>query len=163
MVKDYVIQVYAAAYPPKELIMATWPANGDTDWNTKMLAYLAIEHEADGSHKIQTILTDAEGQFVYANLDGSPTKIYTKYFTGTMDGDSSTSVAHGITGVDKILSVAASVFSTNDSTYRFSEIFNSASATIALTGKYDATNVILDGIGSTLQSQKYRIKVEYIL
>jgi len=31
--------------------MATWPANSDTDWNTKMLAYLAIEHNTDGTHK----------------------------------------------------------------------------------------------------------------
>ncbi len=31
--------------------MATWPANDDTDWNTKMLAYLAVEHETDGTHK----------------------------------------------------------------------------------------------------------------
>ena len=31
--------------------MATWPANGETDWNTKMLAYLAIGHNTDGTHK----------------------------------------------------------------------------------------------------------------
>ncbi len=30
--------------------MAEWPASGNTDWNTKMLAYLAIEHETDGTH-----------------------------------------------------------------------------------------------------------------
>lgn len=30
--------------------MATWPASGETDWNTKMLAYLAIGHETDGTH-----------------------------------------------------------------------------------------------------------------
>lgn len=28
-----------------------WPANGETDWNTKMLAYLAIGHNTDGKHK----------------------------------------------------------------------------------------------------------------
>lgn len=31
--------------------MATWPANGATDWNTLMLAYLAVEHNTDGTHK----------------------------------------------------------------------------------------------------------------
>lgn len=31
--------------------MANWPANGDTAWNTAMLAYLAVEHETDGTHK----------------------------------------------------------------------------------------------------------------
>lgn len=28
-----------------------WPANGETDWNTKMLAYLAIGHNTDGTHR----------------------------------------------------------------------------------------------------------------
>ena len=30
--------------------MANWPANGDTDWNTKMLAFVHAEHETDGTH-----------------------------------------------------------------------------------------------------------------
>ncbi len=30
--------------------MAEWPANGVTDWNTKSLAYLAVEHTTDGTH-----------------------------------------------------------------------------------------------------------------
>ena len=30
--------------------MATWPANGVTDWNTEMLAYLAVGHDTDGTH-----------------------------------------------------------------------------------------------------------------
>ena len=28
-----------------------WPANGETDWNTKMLTYLAIGHNTDGTHR----------------------------------------------------------------------------------------------------------------
>lgn len=30
--------------------MAEWPASGVTDWNTKMLAYLAVGHNTDGTH-----------------------------------------------------------------------------------------------------------------
>ena len=45
-----VIQVSAEAYPFKEFIMAVWPANGEVDWNTKMLANLAIGHATDGTH-----------------------------------------------------------------------------------------------------------------
>lgn len=30
--------------------MATWPANGATDWNTTMLAWLAVEHNVNGTH-----------------------------------------------------------------------------------------------------------------
>ncbi len=40
--------------------MATWPANAETDWNTKMLAYLAIGHDSDGTHKKSQMLTDME-------------------------------------------------------------------------------------------------------
>ena len=32
--------------------MASWPVAGETDWNTKMLAYLAIEHNTDGTHSM---------------------------------------------------------------------------------------------------------------
>lgn len=38
--------------------MAEWPANGDTDWNAKMLQYLAIEHNTDGTHKDTTWTLD---------------------------------------------------------------------------------------------------------
>ena len=31
--------------------MANWPATGDTDWNAKMLAYLAISLNTDGTPK----------------------------------------------------------------------------------------------------------------
>lgn len=31
--------------------MATWPADGTTAWNTAMLAYLAVDHNTDGTHK----------------------------------------------------------------------------------------------------------------
>lgn len=29
--------------------MANWPANGEEDWNTKMLANLAVSHETNGT------------------------------------------------------------------------------------------------------------------
>ena len=38
-------------------------------------------------------------------IDGTKTKVYTKYFTGTFDAASTKNVAHGITGVDNIMSV----------------------------------------------------------
>lgn len=30
--------------------MAGWPANGDTDWNTKMTEWVNVEHNEDGTH-----------------------------------------------------------------------------------------------------------------
>ena len=35
--------------------MANWPENGTENWNTAMLAYLAIEHNTDGSHKVPSV------------------------------------------------------------------------------------------------------------
>ena len=38
--------------------MADWPASGVTDWNTKMLANLAVGHDTDGTHTKSQMLTD---------------------------------------------------------------------------------------------------------
>ncbi len=40
--------------------MADWPANGETEWNTKMLANLAIGHDTDGTHRKTQMLVDME-------------------------------------------------------------------------------------------------------
>jgi hypothetical protein len=53
--------------------MADWPANGDTDWNTKMLAYLAIEHNTDGTHKATEITAVVTGEGIF----GARTKVDT--------------------------------------------------------------------------------------
>ncbi len=60
MARDYVIVHYVAAYPPKGVIMAEWPANADTDWNTKMKANIDVGHDSDGTHKKSQMLTDME-------------------------------------------------------------------------------------------------------
>lgn len=132
--------------------MATWPANGETAWNTKMLAYLAIEHNTDGTHATKW------------PINGTGTRIYTKYLTGTLDADSSTSVAHGITGVDNILSVTVSCYETGTSAYRVAELFVAAEeAGIAFAVRYDGTNIIISSVGTEHQDEKYRIKIDYIV
>ena len=45
--------------------MATWPANAETDWNTKMLAYLAVEHETDGTHKATELTAVVTGEGIF--------------------------------------------------------------------------------------------------
>lgn len=40
--------------------MAEWPANADTDWNTKMKANIDVGHDSDGTHKKSQMLTDME-------------------------------------------------------------------------------------------------------
>ena len=38
--------------------MANWPANGETDWNTKMKANIDVGHDSDGTHKKSQMLAD---------------------------------------------------------------------------------------------------------
>lgn len=135
-------------------------------------ALAAATETADGDRTIvdlayaktgDTIQHDAEGGYSNCDLDGTMTKVYTKYFSGSLDADSETVVAHGIADVDKILHVSAVVYSTGTSQYQAAELHGAASATYAYQLNFDATNVKFQVVGSTLQSQKYRIKIDYIL
>ena len=131
--------------------MATWPANTETDWNTKMLAYLAIEHNTDGTHAIKW------------PINGTDTRIFTKYFTGTLDSDADTDVAHGVTAAN-ILAVdvivgTATVFAVME---RFLESSPATEATDGANVIYDATNIKFFAIGTNYQGQAYRIKIDYI-
>lgn len=57
--------------------MATWPANGDTDWNTKMLAYLAVEHETDGTHKATELTAVVTGEGIFGAWTNQDTESQT--------------------------------------------------------------------------------------
>jgi hypothetical protein len=131
--------------------MAEWPANGETDWNTKQLAYLAVEHETDGTH---------QENITYAIVDSVKTKVLTKYFTGTTDADNKTEVPHGISNIDDILSVTGCIFNSGGSVYSVYSRGNSAALLFEL--NFDGTNVSFNLVDATFQSQKYRIKVDYI-
>ncbi len=139
--------------------MATWPSSGDTDWNTKMLAYLAIEHNTDGTHDIH----DTEGGYAQVDVDGTKTNVYTKYLTGTLDADSETSVAHGVTGIDNILSVSVMLYDDVAAMYRVEEMFAVAAANNSFFARFDATNIVIGTVGANFQGNNYRIKIDYIL
>ena len=129
--------------------MPEWPSNGETDWNTKMLANLAVAHDTDGNNKYP--------------VGGAPTTVFTKYLTGILDSDSSTSIAHGVSGIDKIMAVVVLAFDTTSSNYSVSETFAASVASSTYRVRFDATNIFITGVGSGLQGQKYRIKIDYIL
>ncbi len=131
---------------------------------------LAILDEDDmASDDAQVLATQQSIKaFVVANGhpiidDGSPaaTAVTTKYLTGTTDADSETSVAHGITGIDNILSVTAAIFSSSLSKYIAADVAVGPGANNIWTTLYDGTNVILTSVGTDLQSQKYRIRIDY--
>jgi hypothetical protein len=105
---------------------------------------------------------DTSGEYyVYRDLDGTPTKIYTKYLTGTLDADASTSVAHGVTGIDNILSVTVACYNSSASEYCVNYPHGAAGSVAAWHASWDGTNVIIDTAGANVQSQKYRIRVDY--
>ncbi len=128
--------------------MAEWPATGNTDWNTKMLAYLAIAHSTDGFDKYP--------------INDTPTKVLVKILTGTTDNDASTSVAHGIADVDKIWSVTSMIWD-SDGAYN---VYDNQSAAVAGNGyklTFDATNIVLGLVEADLRVQNYRIMIWYSL
>lgn len=96
-------------------------------------------------------------------VDGTPTKVYTLYLTGTLDADASTSVAHGRADVDKILHVSMVLYNDNVSQYYGSEAHKGASAGNDFLITFDGTNVIISAVGANFQGNKYRIKLDYIL
>ena len=72
--------------------MATWPATGDTDWNTKMLAYLAIGHDTDGTHNQEdwTPSTQAAAESITF-----PNGLIMKQGTVTVAANTTTVVTYG--------------------------------------------------------------------
>lgn len=107
-------------------------------------------------------LHNAEGGFNNADVDGTNTLVYTKYFTGTLDADAQTDVAHGIADVDKILHVSVCVW--NDSAaYLVQDFRGGASDVYTFEVSFNATNVVFAAVGATVQGEKYRIKIDYIL
>ena len=113
-------------------------------------AYIAarVGHDGDG--------------YVLRDIDGTPTKVYTKYLTGTLDGSSTTSVAHGCT-VSKILAVNVICYDSDTEGYRVVEIKLGADANHAFSVYYTDTYIVIGGVGAHLQGQVYRIKIDYYL
>lgn len=129
-------------------------ATADTIGSTESIkAY--VDLDSTGS-----LMHDAEGGFSNLDVNGTKTKVYTKYLTGTLSAGSTVNVAHGVTAAN-ILSVTAIV---NDGTsYRVSEIFRANITNLEVAIKYDATNINFEVIGSELQENAYRIKIEYTI
>lgn len=169
----------ATVLPSGFLVAGTFDINGTTavvgildeddmvsDSATNLITQQSIKAYVDTLVTLDAngvLMHDAEGGFNNMDVDGTKTKVFTKYFTGTTDGDSTTTVAHGITGIDNILSVVVVVFSTNTSNYQAAEVGGAASAVNKFTPRFDGTNVIIDSVGSAMQSQKYRLKLDYVL
>jgi len=105
---------------------------------------------------------DGDG-YVLRDIDGTPTKVYTKYLTGSLDADDTTNVAHGIADVNKILHVSVLCWDDTANVYRSydNEINPDIDESFRLaTG---STNVTISVVGSYIQGNAYRIKIDYYL
>lgn len=135
--------------------MAALPTDGASEgtWGDQLNEFLKVEHiDTTGKHKIKW------------PINGSDTIIFTKYLTGTLDADSATDVVHGITGIDKILHVSTTVFDSTNSVY----IVNDLNGLLGVNSRafiltFNGTNIRFTQVGSDLQGNKYRIKIDYIL
>ncbi len=119
-----------------------------------------------GSAKVTAVLDPTANQDAATkkytdnkSVDGTPTAVYTKYFTGTTDADATTNVAHGVTAAN-ILHVSAAIFHLSTAYFVYDFQF-SASAPDAFTLSYNATNIVLGNVGTNNRSRAYRIKIDY--
>lgn len=96
------------------------------------------------------------------DVQGTDQQKFTKFFTGTTDGTSPDTIAHGISDFDKILNITTIMYGTDISKYRSSELYYGSAATAAFRESIAATNITLE-YGSFYNNQNYRIKIEYYL
>ncbi len=172
--------------------MATKPTPGGSDgiYGTELNAFLdvsiaddgkikdgavleAATETADGDRTVvdlgyvktgDTVAHDSEGAFQNADVNGTKTKVYTKYFTGTLDSDSSTDVAHGVaSGATKILACVAATFVTGQGNYIVRDMQIAHSALTILRVSFGDTNVNFGSVGTQHQGQGYKLKIDYIL
>ena len=100
------------------------------------------------------------------DIDGTPTAVYTKILTGNLTtGDGMETIAHSISGDDKIIAVSCILES--DAVGNFYHCFSNAD--IASTARsflvqFDSTNVYIKNRGTDIDTtNRYVIKIDYIL
>ena len=172
--------------------MATKPTPGASDgtWGTEMNTFLdvslaadgkiidgavleAATETADGDRTVadlgyvktgDTAMHDATGGYNNCDVNGTKAKVYTKYFTGTLDSDATTNVAHGVaTGLTKILSVTVAAFDDQTSANVVADFALTTVADKGLSYIYDGANVSIGSVGADIQGNAYFIRVDYIL
>ncbi|KKL55223.1 hypothetical protein LCGC14_2257540 [marine sediment metagenome] len=129
------------------------------NWDALQTA-IGAQHDFDGSTQ--------SGEHVYnitvAGGATTSTKVFTKYITGSLDADDSTDVTHGISGIDNILSVTVCVFEDQDSLYRVSDFRGAAEdANRSFQVSFSATVVRIGGVGTKVQGNKFRIRIDYVV
>lgn len=155
--------------------MATKPTPGASDgtYGTEMNAFLDVSLASDGKVKDGAVFSTSAAPSVDAGIanklyvdnggqrlvDGTPTVVHTLYLLGDLDNDSSTSVAHGIGNVNKILSVTVMVFDDGVGRFRIDEAFVTGSTSWSTTITND--NVIISNVGTTIRNNAFKIRIDH--
>jgi len=105
---------------------------------------------------------DSVDSYRWVSIDGTKTKVYTKYLTGTTDNDALTAVTHNIADFHKILSMTVHIY--NGATdYINTTPFYSHSAPNQWISAYAANTVNISSVGANFQGKAYRIRLDYYL
>ena len=112
-----------------------------------------ILHELDNYEK-------GKGSWVYSEVDGVKTKVYTKYWTGTLDADNRTEITHNV-DYDKILFCGYSIGRAAGAFYSCGELYDVHAAALTCEFGYNATFIIFSTVGVLWQTGKYRIRLDH--
>ena len=138
----------------------------DGTWGTELNSHLGVALDSSTGRVKVGGLTDASSNaYWFANVNGTPTTIYTKFLTGTLDAGSSTSIAHGVSGgASKILAANFSAQGDATITNRYVLMdYDTAGAisTHSLSVKWDDTNIVVN-LQNDFASRPYTIRIDYI-
>ena len=112
---------------------------------------------------ITTTTTNYEagkGSYVYTEINGSFSKVYTKYFTGNLGTTTPLLIAHGVSTALNILNVETTLYLISQSAWG-TEVNNPAGVHCLV--RYDNSNLKLyfnSGAGAS-RNQDYKIKIDY--
>lgn len=142
-----------------EIQAASWVARMDA-FESKINAILAdMVSQTDesaqaiaGAITIQTLL----------DINGSSVVVHTKYFIGSLDSDTITVVAHGLT-YTKIRFVGVMVEDAGNTLFRVGGFqMGDGGSTNRYDISYNATNITFSNVGTNYQGDRYRIKIDYV-
>lgn len=127
--------------------------NGQTTIDIE-LQYCGIKIKSDGS---KWYVLNEIGDCELRSIDGTLEMVYRKFYIGTTAASTTTNVAHNL-DFDKIISAVAHIY--NGSIYCIYD-FRFSTSTSQYYFYLTSVNLSFGGVGAALQSQNYRISVEY--
>ncbi len=96
------------------------------------------------------------------SISGVLEVIYETNFTGTSDADAQTQIAHSVTA-SKIRHVSSTIYDGTGTFYWVYDVNTGAGATTAYQLIFDATYILITGVGARLQGQAYTVKMDYYI